>query len=191
MKIAFNIFLILIIVFLGFMLYKSIQDPIEFNAEKTKRENAVIQRLMDVRSSQEIYRLIKGDFAKDFETLISVLQTARIPILKMVGDKDATDGVFSVDTTYVNAIDSINSLKIVLDSLPFIPYSGGKRFSITAENIEFQKTMVPVLEVSTVKKDFMGQFGDARYSMYDKSFNPKDVIKFGDLSKPSLAGNWE
>ncbi|HRQ31316.1 MAG TPA: hypothetical protein PLU49_14635, partial [Saprospiraceae bacterium] len=171
MKIAFNIFLILIIVFLGFMLYKSIQDPIEFNAEKTKRENAVIQRLMDVRSSQEIYRLIKGDFAKDFETLISVLQTARIPILKMVGDKDATDGVFSVDTTYVNAIDSINSLKIVLDSLPFIPYSGGKRFSITAENIEFQKTMVPVLEVSTVKKDFMGQFGDARYSMYDKSFN--------------------
>jgi len=176
---------------MGFMVYKSIQDPIEFNAEKTKRENAVVQRLMDVRTSQEIYRLIKGDFAQDFETLVSVLKTARIPILKMVGDKDATDGVFSVDTTYVNALDSIMNLKIELDSLQYIPYSGGKTFYLKAENIEFQKTMVPVLEVGAVKKDFMGKFGEDRFAMYDKSFNPKDMIKFGDLSKPSLAGNWE
>ncbi len=191
MRVVFNILLILLILFMGFMVYKSIQDPIEFNAEKTKRENAVVQRLMDVRTSQEIYRLIKGDFAKDFETLVSVLRTARIPILKMVGDKDATDGVFSVDTSYVSALDSINSLKIELDSLAYIPYSGGKTFYIKAESIEFQKTMVPVLEVGAVKKDFMGEFGEDRYAMYDKGFNPKDMIKFGDLSKPSLAGNWE
>jgi len=191
MRIAFNIILVLLIVFAGFMVIKSIQDPIEFNAEKTKRENAVVQRLMDVRTSQEIYRLIKGDFAKDFETLIAELKTGRIPILKMVGDKDATDGVFSVDTTYVNALDSLNSLKIVLDSLPFIPYSGGKTFIIKAESIEFQKTMVPVLEVGAVKKDFMAEFGEELFAMYDKSFSPKDMIKFGDLSKPSLAGNWE
>lgn len=72
-----------------------------------------------------------------------------------------------------------------------IPYSGGKTFYIKAESIEFQKTMVPVLEVGAVKKDFMGEFGEDRYAMYDKGFNPKDMIKFGDLSKPSLAGNWE
>lgn len=191
MRIALNVVLVLLIAFAGFLLYKSIQDPIEFSAEKSKRENAVIKRLMDVRASQEIYRLIKGDFAKDFETLISVLKNGKIPILKMVGDKDATDGVFSVDTSYVNAIDTINSLKIVLDSLPFIPYGGGKTFTVKAETIEFQKTMMPVLEISAIKEDFMGEFGDKRYSMYDKSFNPKDMIKFGDLSKPSLAGNWE
>lgn len=191
MKLIINIVLILLIIFMGYLLYYSIQEPIKFDEVKIKREAVVVDRLMDIRTSQEIYRAIKGEFAGSFDTLLYVLKNDSIPNLKIVGDPDEEDGTFHIDTIYFSAMDSINGLGIILDSLPFIPYSGQKQFYIKADTVEFQKTIVQVVEVGATKKDFMGLYGDQKYAKYDKSYDPNDMLKFGDLTKPSLSGNWE
>jgi len=37
----------------------------------------------------------------------------------------------------------------------------------------------------------MGPYKDARFRRYDAGYNPKAIIKFGTMSAPNLAGNWE
>jgi hypothetical protein len=191
MKLIINIILILLIVLMGYFVISSIQEPIEFEEVKITREAKVVERLMDIRSSQEIYRDITGGFAGNFDTLIEVLKHDSIPNLKIIGDPDEEDGSYEIDTLYFSAYDSIQSLGIILDSLPYIPYSGKKQFYIKADTLEYQKTVVQVVEVGATKKDFMGQYGDMRYAKYDKSYDPNQMLKFGDLNKPTLTGNWE
>jgi hypothetical protein len=191
MRLIINIVLVLLIVLMGYFLVGSIQEPIKFEEVKIAREAKVVERLMDIRSSQEIYRSITGEFAGSFDTLIYVLTHDSIPNLKIIGDPDEEEGTYEIDTLYYSAIDSITSLGILLDSLPYIPYSGHKQFYIKADTLEYQKTIVEVVEVGATKKDFMGQYGDQKYAKYDKSYNPNDMLKFGDLTKPTLTGNWE
>ena len=107
----------------------------------------MVDRLMDIRASQEIYRSITGEFAGTFDTLIFVLKNDSIPNLKIIGDPDEEDGTFEIDTIYYSAIDSIRGLDIELDSLPFIPYGGKKEFYIKADTLEYQKTIIQVVEV--------------------------------------------
>ena len=52
-------------------------------------------------------------------------------------------------------------------------------------------TTVDVVEVGIAYKDFMGDFGDAKYKKYDNLYDPGKKIKFGSLSKPILTGSWE
>ena len=58
-----NVMLVLIAVILGYWLYKSIQDPIEFQAEKEKRKDAVISVLKKIQTAQDMYRTIRGSYA--------------------------------------------------------------------------------------------------------------------------------
>ena len=78
-----------------------------------------------------------------------------------------------------------------MDSLPFVPYGGGARFTIQADTLTYQKTLVTVTEVGTQWKVFMGKYADTRYQRYDNLYFPNNLVKFGDMSGPNLGGNWE
>jgi hypothetical protein len=64
-------------------------------------------------------------------------------------------------------------------------------FDIAADTIEYQKTTVSVVEVGTKWKNFMGKFADPKYGKYDSRYDPNGTIKFGDMLKPNISGNWE
>ena len=112
---------------------------------------------------------------------------------KDIGDPDDPTNAdkFQRFVTYSPAIDSINALGINLDSLKYIPFSDGMAFEIAADTIEYQKTTVSVVEVGTKWKNFMGRYADPRYGKYDSKYDPNKTIKFGDMLKPNLSGNWE
>ncbi|MEL6863353.1 MAG: hypothetical protein AAFP19_02990 [Bacteroidota bacterium] len=78
-----------------------------------------------------------------------------------------------------------------LDSLSLIPFGGGKTFDIQADTLTYQKTLVNVVEVGTQKRNFMGPYADARFARYDDSYDPDEIIKFGNMNAPNTAGNWE
>ena len=40
-------------------------------------------------------------------------------------------------------------------------------------------------------KVFMGKYAGKRFKKYDDRYNPNAIMKFGDLGKPTVAGNWE
>lgn len=192
MKILINLVLVALIAFLSYLLYANIQEPIKFRNEKEARLEKVTARLEQIRSSQEIFQNITGKFANDFDTLALVLKNDSIPFVKMSDDPKFPGDPehFIKEITYSMAIDTINKLGINLDSLKFVPFGQGKKYSIEADTMTYQKTLVQVVEVGTRWKDFMGKYADAKYSKYDKSYKPNAMVKFGDLNKPSLAGSW-
>ena len=194
MKVVINLLLLAITVFLGYVLYRSIKDPITFADQKMMREDAVSSRLRDIRTAQQIYRDISGGpYAPNFDTLVSTLKTKRIPTVSVFGDPDDPnfDGVIRYDTVYQAAIDTINALGINLDSLRYVPYTQGLEFEIAADTTTYQKAKVNVVEVGTAYKNFMGPFAAERFRRFDSSYDPNKRMKFGSMTQPSLSGNWE
>lgn len=194
MRIVINLVLAAIVVGLVWVLISSIQEPIAFKAEKEKRENAVIDKLMKIRTAQEAFRNIKGGFAPSFDSLSYVLKNDSFAIIKVIGDPDDPNftGEIIYDTTYLPAYDSIRSVMgMSLDSLRYVPYGRGQSFEIEADTITYQSTTVPVVEVGVRRKVFMGPFKDPRFARYDSGYDPNSVLKFGNMNAPNLSGNWE
>ena len=194
MRLFFNIFLVLVAIGLTFVLYKSIEEPIAFNDVRAQRENVVKERLSNIRTAQELYRDITGNFAPNFDTLQEVLETGRFTLVKVIGDPDdpSSAGTLTYDTTYMSAADSVNALGLDLTNLRYVPYTNkAVTFDIAADTITYQSTNVAVVEVGTKRSNFMGKYADERYARYDSRYKPNMPIKFGDLNKPSLSGNWE
>ena len=191
-KTSFNLILVALIGFLIFILIKSIEEPIAFKGELEKRRDAVVERLIEIRTAQKAYYGMKSEYAGDFNTLKKSLQTDTFKIINVKGDPDdPNNSVVTYDTTFVLAKDSIASLGLILDSLEYVPYGGGVQFDIGADTIRSQKTLVNVVEVGTQWKKFMGKFGAEKFKKYDNNYKPNDKLKFGDMNKPTLSGNWE
>ncbi len=193
MRLVINLILAAIVVGLIWVLISSIREPIAFKAEREKRERAVIDRLMDIRTAQEFYRDITGLFAPNFDTLSDVLRNGQFKIVSVIGDPDDPNftGVITYDTTLQPAFDTIVALGINLDSLRYVPFSNGVTFDIAADTTSYQSTTVNVVEVGTRRSNFMGRFSDVRFRRYDQGYDPNSIIKFGNLNAPNLSGNWE
>lgn len=192
MKNVFKILVYLLAVLLGYILYSSIKEPIKFQAAKEARKAVVVKQLEDIRTSQEIYRSITGNFSGDFDSLSYVLKTGKIPFLVLTEDPEFPGDPEKIirDTTYSSALDSLIAMGINLDSIRYVPFSGGKSFDIAADTLTYQSTLVNVVEVGTYYKEFMGKYADPKYGKYDQSYDPNKRIKFGDLSKPNISGSW-
>ena len=193
MRLAINLILLALVAFLVYVLYDSIREPIVFQAEKEKRENAVVDKLIKIRKAQELYRGITNKFANDFDTLTDVLNNGRFALVSVTGDPDDPTGqAVRYDTSYVPARDSVASLGLKrVDSLRYVPYSDGATFDIQADTLTYQQTLVHVVEVGVSRTKFMGMWADERFKRYDNSYDPFKVIKFGNMNAPNLSGNWE
>ncbi len=188
----FNALMFLLILFLGFILYKQIQEPIAFQQTKNLREKAVIDKLVKIRKAQEAYRGVTGKFASSFEDLTETLKNGKFVRVQVYGDvDDPTQSNIRYDTTYLPAIDSVKALGIELEGIDVVPYGEGAKFNIQADTVTYQSALVDVVQVGVTYETFMGEFKDARFKKYDEKYDPKKKIKFGDLSKPILTGSWE
>ncbi|MBI2967388.1 MAG: hypothetical protein HYY40_06195 [Bacteroidetes bacterium] len=193
--------LLIAIVVLAYFVFESIAGKIRFDEEAKRRRNVTIERLKDIRAAQLAYKEVKKEFANTFDALLNFITHDSLPVIKAIGtvpdtltEEDAVKmGIVRRDTIMVSARDSIFSptylknriTKFYLDSLPYIPYSGGKQFTIQAGEIERGKVRVKVFEV-------FGAFMDI-YSGLD--FSNEDIdsdtgLKVGSMTEPSVAGNW-
>lgn len=184
----------LIVALLAYILYQNIKEPIAFQAEKKVRKDKVVTKLQNIRTAQEVYRLVTGEFASNFDTLNQVIRNDSIRIVTIFGDQDDKNSKeeFREVITYKSAMDSLQSKSPMnLDSLRYIPFTDGKTFDIAADTMTYQSTLVNIVEVGTRWKNFMGKYASVEYSKYDNSYDPNKMIKFGDMNAPNLAGNWE
>lgn len=193
MRTLFSLLFLVFAFFLAFLLYKSIEEPIAFNNERTLRDGAVADKLQMIRKAQELYRDITGEFAPTFDTLKQVLTEGELLSISVIGDPDDPNftGTITYDTTRIPARDTIGGLGIVLEDIEKVPYTDGVNFDIDAKVIEYQSTQVPVVQVGVKKSAYMGEYGDIKYQRYDQNYNPNSAMSFGDLSKPTLGGSWQ
>lgn len=189
----FNAIMFLLILFLGYVLFAQIQEPIAFQKEKDRREKAVISKLIEIRKAQELYRGVTGHFAKSFDDLKRVLEEGQFVVIQVYGDPDDPDNPQAVtyDTTYLPAIDSVQKIGLNLEGIGAVPYGEGAEFEIFADTVTYQSTLVEVVEVGAKYKTFMGPWADKRFKKYDERYDPENEIKFGSRTKPILTGSWE
>ncbi|TAK33617.1 MAG: hypothetical protein EPO28_17105 [Saprospiraceae bacterium] len=192
-RVIFNALMFLLILFLGYILYVQIQEPIAFQGEKARRELAVVDKLIEIRKAQEAYRGVYGKFASNFGELKSGLENGKFTIIQVYGDPDDPTNTEAVryDTTYKAAIDSVRTMGLNLDEIGLVPFGNGAEFEIHADTTTYQSALVDVVEVGIPYGAFMGKFADPKFKKYDERFDPTKRIKFGDLNKPILTGSWE
>lgn len=86
MKVLVKVILVAAIGLLVFLCLKSIQGPIDFNKESQIRNEAVKQRLIDIRTAQVAYREVRGEYTASFDSLINFVKNGQVALLQKRGD---------------------------------------------------------------------------------------------------------
>ena len=196
-KVILQVVLVIAIAVLGFLIFNSIMEPVRFEAEKTKREHVVVNKLKDIRTSQLIYRQLKGSFAKSFDTLEMFLEVAEIPVVKIIPDPTDTTFTKTINDTigYIKVKDSLFSKRnYTIEQLAIVPFSDGVLFEMDADTIERGGVNVNVFEVKTPYTSYLQ--GLDKQTIFNLTSKMEDIekypgLKVGSMVEPSTNGNWE
>ncbi|UCG28738.1 MAG: hypothetical protein JSV24_05100 [Bacteroidales bacterium] len=209
MRTGVKIVLALAIIILGYLLLESIMQPIRFNRERVKRENATIERLIDIRTAQVAFKDKYQRYTGDFDSLINFVKLDSFPVVRAIGsisdslmeagmtESDAVKlGLIIRDTMFVSVLDSIFFPNYPIDSLRFIPYADTNQFFLGATEIETaSKVKVNVFEAHVINDILL--HGLDRQLIINYSAERVKITNFPGLRVGSLeeatnnAGNWE
>ena len=95
-KIIIRTLLVIGVIFMAFICVKSVVTPIQFEEERVARETQVIANLISLRTAEAQFRLDKGYFTADLDSLIDYLKTApKKEVLKegSLSEKQLEDGM--------------------------------------------------------------------------------------------------
>lgn len=96
--------LIIAIVFLAFICIKSVITPIKFEEKRQQREVAVIKNLSNIRLAEAEFKLVKGRYTADLDSLVLFLQTEpKKEVLKegSLSDKQLENGLTEAKATKI------------------------------------------------------------------------------------------
>jgi hypothetical protein len=207
LSILINILLFAVIVFLAWLVVKSIQAPIKFNTEQKARETKVVERLIDIRNAEVLYKNANNKYTADFDSLINFCQNAEIPIVKIIPDPTDTTFTRTINDTlgYVKVMDSLKSGREDFDikDIKWVPFSDPQQqFEIEAGIIKRSGIDIPVFEVRTPYEVYLATPGAAfnekewkqrvdNTKAEKESINRYAGLKVGSMEEATTDGNWE
>ena len=194
-----NVVLVLLAIFLGYMVFNSIRQPLVFENSKNEREAKVVQNLKDIRSSQNLFKQTYNRYTANFDSLIEYIRSGELPIVNIVADPNDTTFTKTINDTvgYIKVQDSLfkDRHNFNLEALRYIPFSEPQQeFEIEAGYIVRGGMNVPVFEAK------------AHYDTYLKGLDPQRIrnaaaerndlnkypgMKVGSMIEASTDGNWE
>ena len=206
MKTILQIVLWIVCIFLGYMIYKSVTGPIEFDKVKKERFAEVIERLKDIRNAQEAYKTVNGRYANNFNDLVSFVDTGRYTITQQ---RDSSymefDRVYQIDMLKeVTLIDTLGFVA-VKDSLfknsdrykqmMNVPYApNNETFTMKADIVEKSGYRAPVFEAKVSKSVILSDQPKDLLARENAQISVEEVngteIKVGSLTEVSTSGNW-
>ena len=198
MKTVIQFVLFIIIVALGYMVYDSIMEPVRLNQEKNKREKEVVQRMKVIRSAEFIYKQLNGKYIDKWDSLIQFVDTAQIPVVKIIPDPTDTTFTLTINDTvgYVRVYDSLFHHKNIVDisQFMFAPFSGGDTIEMHSGEMNRGGVTVQVFEAKVPYSSYLKGM-DKQY-IINLTAGKKDIdlypgIKVGSMTEPSTSGNWE
>ncbi len=192
---------------MGYLVFNSVYDPIQFNKVKEKRYAKVIERLKDVRAAQLAHQEITGTFAKDFDNLVTFIDTAEF-VLTQRRDSTILDEeyrkAFGVDRQKDIVIIDTLGYASVKDSLfkksdykemMFVPVDGvDAKFEMNAGSVTKNDNKIPVFEAK-VNKSIILHDQDKDLVMQEKQVVSVDgvngaFIRVGSMEEVNTTGNW-
>jgi type II secretory pathway pseudopilin PulG len=206
MKTIIQIVLWIACIGLGYLIYISVTGPIEFNKVKVERFAKVVSNLKDIRNSQEAYKTVNGKYAKDFNSLITFVDTGKYVITQqrdssyMEFDKvyqiDLLKEVKIIDTLgFVSVKDSLFKADDRFKSMMNVPgASGGEKFEMKADIIEKSGYKAPVFEAKVEKNVILYDQPKDLLAKENSEIGVDEVngsvITVGSLEEVSTSGNW-
>lgn len=195
-RIIVQVLLLVIIVGLGYFIYKGVMRPINFDKEKTVRELAVVNRLKDIRTAQVAFKSVYGKYTGSFDTLIAFVKEDSFPVEYAEGSLDdslaVAMGLIVRDTFYVQVRDSLFSDEYPVDSLRYVPFTKLVQFKMEAGSImTASQVQVQVFEASALYFDILNGM-DRQLIINLNDLKEFPGIKVGDINEANNnAGNWE
>ena len=205
LKPVINLLLWALIIFLGYLTFMSVYEEIQFNQLKKKRFAVAIDRLIDIRDSELVYKEVNGEYTDSFDKLIKFIDTAKVPITQrrdtLVLDEEATRRFQGVETfKTITLIDTLSYFS-VKDSL----FKGSNRYKkmmnvgVGEEGAKFtlkagKLDEFPVFEASVEKSVILN---DQEPYLVEKEKQVVSVdgvngptLKVGSMEEVFTKGNW-
>jgi hypothetical protein len=199
-KILIIVVMPLIIIVLGYLIYRSVQQPVIFEKQRKIRENVCVERLKDIRTLQVAYKSRFNRFTSDMDTLIDFYKNGEITIVRQIGSMDdsvavAQKRVFR-DSIKISVRDTLLKRQgFIVDSIAYIPFSGGKKIVMKSIIAKVSGVDVPLFEAGA-PFDYLLQ-GLERQLIVNLNAD-RDLqgrypgLKVGSIDAPNNnAGNWE
>jgi hypothetical protein len=210
MKLVLQLLLWLVIIFLGWKLYNSVNGPVEFNKAKEVRYTKVIKNLKDIKAAEMAYNEITGKFSGNFDSLVRFIDTAQFANVERRDTSYADvakNKAFGIDEGYFIE-------DIILDTLGFTPvrdalFNGTDRyktmmnipvegvdakFELQAGKLDKSGVIYSVFEAK-VSKDVILLGLDADLIVQEKQVVSVEgvngpSIKVGSMTEVNTSGNW-
>ncbi|MFA5712928.1 MAG: hypothetical protein WC960_01960 [Bacteroidales bacterium] len=198
LSLTVKVILVIAIPVLLYFIYNSLQQPVVFEKNRSAREQVCIERLKAIRTLQEHYKSKYNKFTGDIDSLIDFYHNGTITIIKQIGSFDdsvavAEKRVFR-DSIKIAVKDTL--LKgFIIDSIRYIPFSGGKEISMEAIVAKVSGVDVPLFEASA-PYDYL-LLGLDRQLVINLNHDRTSVgrypgLRVGSIESPNNnAGNWE
>lgn len=194
-----NIVLVLLAIFLGYLVYNSISQPLVFENTKRERETKVVQNLKDIRSSQDLFKDYYNRYTANFDSLIDFIKVGELPLINIVKDPNDTTDTKTINDTvgFVKVMDSLfkDRTNFNVETLRYIPFSEPQQeFEIQAGYIMRGGMNVPVFEVKAHYNTYLNGLDKQRIrneSALREDLDKYPGVKVGSMSEPSTDGNWE
>ncbi len=208
MKLVIQLLLWIVIIFLGYLVFSAVYEPIQFNKVKEKRYAKVIERLVDIRAAQLAHKTVTGRYEKDFDKLVRFIDTAEF-VLTQRRDTTYLDAEYRkaygvdrykddivIDTLGTASIkDSLFKNSDRYKEMMNVPVEGvNAKFEMNAGTILKNDVSFPVFEAK-VNKGVILNDRDKDLVMQEKqvvsveSVNG-EFIKVGSMEEVNTNGNW-
>ncbi|QYA26266.1 hypothetical protein G3I01_12380 [Gramella sp. MT6] len=209
MRFVIQILLWLVIIFLAYLTFNAVYEPIQFNKIKEKRYAKVIKNLKDIRSSELAHKEVTGKFQGDWDSLVKFLDTAEFAITQR---RDTTYLDEEYKKTY--GVDQYIE-SVVIDTLGFVPvkdslFKGNEEryrtmmnipiegvdgtFDLEAGTITKGESQIPVFEVKVAKARILADQDRTLVLQENEIQSVDDVngryISVGSMSEVNTSGNW-
>jgi hypothetical protein len=210
MRTVIQILLVIVALGLAYLIYHSIQDPIDFEKARAARYDATIERLKEIRKAQIAYKDVYGRFTGSWDTLIDFVKHDSVRNVRKVGEltdsmieaglterKALEMGLIIRDTIKVGVIDAIFGGSFDPEKLRYIPVPDTTaEFMLGATTITTGSGIkVPVFEAKAHNNIILRGL-DRQYVINineQRRLNEKyPGLKVGSLTETvNNAGNWE
>ena len=215
----------LLIVLLVYLIVAGVQKPVDFDKAKDQRSVVGIQRLKDIRELQVAYKSVNNKFASTLDSLILFYNEGKMEVILQVGSRDDSLAVVNTDrlkkknrkitqeelyelylkgerviatiTTKIDVKDTLFNRRndFVVDSIKFIPFSGGQEVEMEAVVKKVSGVDVPLFE-ARMPYDALLKGLDRQLIVNLKAdcevMNHYKGLQVGSVTAPNNnAGNWE
>ena len=220
-----EILLLVVCVLIVIAIVKGIQKPVKFDNEKTQRQNVAIQRLKDLRTLETAYKTETGKYTANFDSLALFYNEGKMEIIMQIGSQDDSAAVANTEALkkknrkitaedmyqlYLQGQNLVFAVKneiavkdtlfshrddFSIDSLQYIPFSGGQEVEMDAVVKMVSGVSVPLFEAKMpYAKLLTGMDKQLIINLIDEREKGGlyEGLMVGSVSVPNNnAGNWE